>query len=147
MKLRLFVFFAALAALAPHGVGAQRASATKEFPVTKTLSVKVPGKVAFVSWSVQSDSTYIQISFPGVPNGQKQPEHARTQVWLLKTDGTAMFQTYKSQESPAMSISNAGWDMPLVLYTFPPSARTEAIAVVVRVDDEFFVERLTPDLK
>ena len=138
MKLRRFVFFTALAALASTGVDAQRSS---------VLTLKVPGKVAFVSWTVQSDSAYIQISFPGVRNGEKQPALARTQVWLLKSDGTAMVQTAKSPDSPAIAISNAGWSTPVVVYTFPASARTEAIAVAIKVDDEFFVERLVRDVK
>jgi hypothetical protein len=147
MKLLSVVFFTALAALPSDSAGAQRSSAAQESPVTKTLNIKVPGKITFVYWSVQSNSTYIQISFPGVPHGQTEPEVARTQVWLLKSDGTAMPQMYKSPESPAMGISMAGRDTPFVIYTFPSSARTEAISVVVKVDDEFFAERLTPDLK
>lgn len=127
MKLLSVVFLTALAALPSDSAGAQRSSGAQEPPVTKTLNIKVPGKITFVYWSVQSDSTYIQISFPGVPHGQTQPEVARTQVWLLKSDGTVIPQTYKSPESPAEGISNAGWDTPFVIYTFPASARAEAI--------------------
>jgi len=121
--------------------GAQRSSAPPEFPVRTALSTKVPGKVNAVDWSEQSDASYIQISFAGVRSGQKQPPLARTQVWLLKTDGTVVTQKSKSPDSPAISIGNAGWDTPLVIYDFPPGARSETTSVVVRVDDEFFVER------
>ena len=121
--------------------GAQRSSAPREFPVRTALSTKVPGKVSAVDWSEQSDASYIQISFTGAPTGQKQPPVARTQVWLLKTDGTVITQIRKSPDSPAISIGNAGWDTPLVIYDFPPGARSETTSVVVKVDDEFFVER------
>jgi len=121
--------------------GAQRSSAPREFPVTTALSTKVPGKVNAVDWSEQSDASYIQISFAGVRSGQKQPPLARTQLWLLKADGTVVTQKSRSPDSPAISIGNGGWDTPFVIYGFPPGARSETTSVVVRVDDEFFVER------
>jgi hypothetical protein len=125
------------------GQGALRSSAPPETPVRTMLGIKVPGKVEGVHWSEQSDASYIQISFPGAPTGQKQPPLAKTQVWLLKADGTVVTQKSKSPDSPAMSISNAGWDTQFVIYDFPPRAQSETGAVVVKVDDEFFVERPT----
>jgi hypothetical protein len=130
----------ALVAMASFSRAASDLSVSQS-PVRTALSTKVPGKVNAVDWSEQSDASYIQISFAGVRSGQKQPPLARTQVWLLKTDGTVVTQKSKSPDSPAISIGNAGWDTPLVIYDFPPGARSETTSVVVRVDDEFFVER------
>jgi hypothetical protein len=144
MKIKFFVLTAVLLfGLRLHADGAEPSKADEQ-PVTKVLTIKVPGKVDSVFWSVKSDLCTVQISFPSVRQDQKQPEHSRTQVWLLKADGTTI--PLKSKP-PTVGISNGGWNTFSDIYTFAPSAQTEAIAVVVSIDDQIFVERLTPNVK
>ncbi|MDB6024401.1 MAG: hypothetical protein JWM68_624 [Verrucomicrobiales bacterium] len=107
--------------------------------VTKTLKIKIPNKVDFVHWSIQGDSCTVQITLPAVPLEQKQPEHAQIQVWLLKSDGTVIPQNRKPSTP---WISTMGFKIDHLRYSFPPSAQTEAVAVVVSIDEELFVERL-----
>jgi hypothetical protein len=112
-----------------------------EFPVTKVLGIKAPGKVEAVFWTIQRDVCSIQVSFPSVPQGEELPEHARVQVWLLESDGTAISPVHQGP----VSILKSGWQTPSVIYAFPEFARTEAVAVVVRIDDEYHVEALTSE--
>jgi hypothetical protein len=116
-------------------------------PVNTRLKLVVPGKVQSVTWSIQRDLCAIQINFPSVQDGEKEPQHARTQVWLLRPDGTIVPRTSKSPELRAIGISNAGWVTYFVSYTFPVSARTEALAVAIQIDDELFIERVTANSK
>jgi hypothetical protein len=39
---------------------------------------------------------------------------------------------------------NAGSTMPFVAWWFPPSARAEAVAVMIKIDDDVYIERLAP---
>lgn len=134
---------ALLATLVPGRVGAQR-------PVDdiKFLKMSVPGKIERVSWSVLRDQCSIQIwgpSFPiavGDPTNEIQAHEAlfpRTQVWLLKSDGTAIRQTRKPERG---GVGDNGSARRVVAAYFPASACKEAISVVVKVDEQFLVEPL-----
>ena len=105
----------------------------------KRLQIKAPQKISAVFWVVERTSCIVQINFLALPDGQKQPEHPRTQVWLLKADGSAI----PSKGTPAtFGISGVNHTTDSVAYIFPPSAKTEARAVAISIDDDFFVERL-----
>lgn len=108
---------------------------------TRVLSIKVPDKVAAVYWVTQNDLCTVQISFPAVPQDSEQPKQARTIAWLLKSDGTAIPRTRKPHKA---GISKSGHVTESVIHTFPRTARDEAVAVVVSIDDELFTERLIP---
>jgi hypothetical protein len=146
MKTRsFFVLTVLLAALASGGVDAQRSSHEIKF-----LKMNVPGKVERVAWSVESNQCSVQIwgpSFrigPGDPTSEIQAHETllpRTQVWLLRSDGTAIPQTRKPERG---GVGNDGAGHAVMTSYFPASARTKAISVVVSVDDEFLVEPLTP---
>jgi hypothetical protein len=115
-----------------------------EHPVTKTLQIKVPEKISAVFWTIQAHLCSIHISFLSVPDGQKQLEHPRTQVWLLKADGSVI----PPKEKPStIGISMVNHTTDSISYVFPPSAKTEACAAVISIDDGFFVERLPPSPK
>ena len=107
---------------------------------TIALGIKVPEKVSEVFWSVQSEVCTIQVSFPSLPDGDTQPEHPPTQVWLLKSDGTTIATV---SEPTTMGTSMAGHTTESAIYTFPQTAHLEAIAVVVSIDGQLFTEKLS----
>jgi len=112
-------------------------------PVFHRLKFEVPGKLQAVTWSAQRNALIVQIDFPSVRNGEPEPAHARTNVWLLKPDGMVPLVS-RSPESPAIGLSKSGWVTYFVTFAFPRSAETESVAIVLQVDDQFFVERLLP---
>lgn len=112
--------------------------------VTSDLKIAVPGKVDFVSWSVQEGHCLVQISFPSVRTGVAQPKHAKIQAWLLRADGTSIPQMGKMERG---GVSNAGFDTDYALFRFPEFARTEAMGVVVSVDGQLFAVALKPEAK
>jgi len=104
----------------------------------KVLAMKVPGKIDSVIWSVQRSDCFVKIQFAPVPS-QPPPKDLATQVWLLQADGSTIPQrTWSSSGSVGFGESTTAF----VNYLFPPSAATDAVAVVVMVDGQFFVESL-----
>ena len=146
-KLMRTTFFVLLSAflfeLAAHNFGSESSSGAVKQPIFQTLKIMVPKKVQAVHWSIQNELCVLQITFMGVPQDQERPKHSSTQVWLLKADGTVI---PPKQETPTVWIASGGSKIPSICYTFPPSARTEAMGVVVSINDQLFVERLTPNL-
>ena len=144
VKARLITLCTAFVFVATGVRGAEPSKLDSEHPVTKTLPIKAPQAVSAVFWSVQSDVCVLQVSFQPVPDKQRQPEHPRTQVWLLKADGTVIPQTCKPS---ANGISMANHTTDSISYVFPPAAKREACAVVISIGDGFFVVRLLPSTK
>ena len=145
MKTQLFTLCAISFLFATSEIrGAEPIPAKVEHPVTKTLNIKAPAKISAVFWSVTRDLCTIQVSFLPVRDGQVRPEHPRTQVWLLKADGTVIPQTYKPSTD---GVSMANSTTYSTMYVFPALAKTEATAAVVSIDNDFFVERLLPEPK
>jgi hypothetical protein len=60
------------------------------------------------------------ISHPS-ENGEPEPAHARTNVWLLKPDGMVPLVS-RSPESPAIGLSKSGWVTYFVTFAFRRSA-------------------------
>lgn len=112
--------------------------------VTKTLAIKVAKKVTHVFWSIQPDVCTVQIRFPAVPDGEQQPQHPVTNVWLLKADGTSVAYQGKPR---TFGTSMAGHTGESAIYSFPSLAKDEAVAVVVSIDGQLFTERLKPFAK
>jgi len=107
--------------------------------VLTVVQLKVPPTISRVYWSVETNGCSIHIHWPSVREDQPSLEHPPVQVWLLKSDGTAIPQTGKSGTG---AFTKAGFIMPHTIFFFPPSARAEAVSVVLRLGDEFFVEPL-----
>lgn len=112
--------------------------------MTKTLAIKVEKKVSQVFWSTQQNVCTIQIRFPSVPDGEQQPQHPKTSVWLLKANGTSVAYQDKPR---TIGTSMAGHTGESAIYSFPASAKDEAMAVVVSIDGQMFTERLKPFAK
>lgn len=107
---------------------------------TSTLAIKVPKKVDAVYLSTQVSRWALQIGvLPYVPHDAEMPPIPSTQVWLLKSDGTVIPYSNKPK---TVGLSNAGQTKYSIYYRFPAAARTDAMAIVVNIDDEIFVERL-----
>ena len=121
--------------------------AADQHPITKRLPIEVPDEVSAVFWSASRSDDYacsIQISFIPVREGKPQPAHPKTQVWLLKADGTVISPTHVAQR---IGIGNAGSVTESDSYGYPRSATEHAVAVVVSIGERLFVERLRSDPK
>lgn len=74
------------------------------------------------------------------PRPAKTPEF---QVWLLRSNGTQILPTYRSP-TPDPAKCNLRCIAQEVLYRFSLADGDEAVAAVVRVDGEYYVEKLQP---
>jgi len=112
----------------------------------KTLAI--PGKVAGVLWTVRPERCTLQIVFPNAGRiRQAMADHPKLdvhlpsiQAWLLRADGSAISSIARSEPG-----QRANPRQPFgveVLIAFPRLADMEAVAVALRVDDVFLIERL-----
>jgi hypothetical protein len=111
----------------------------------KTL--EIPGKVAGVLWTVRPERCTLQIVFPNAGRIQqamadppKRDLHRPSiQAWLLRADGSAISSIGRSEPGAKNPRQPFGVE---VLIAFPRLADKEAVAVALRVDDVFLIERL-----
>ncbi len=122
-----------------HSALAQQSSPSPEKPISRKLAINVPGKINSVTLSIQKSVCLLQLESPGFVGSEPEPKNPSSQVWLLRADGSAIPQTSKPNTIP---ISNGGVVTPCIIYSFPRSAATDAVAVVVSVEGELFVEGL-----
>ena len=107
----------------------------------KTL--EIPGKVAGVLWTVRPERCTLQIVFPnaGRANPKLDLHRPSIQAWLLRADGSAIPSIGRAE--PGANAENKLLPFGVeVLIAFPRLADTEAVAVALRVDDVFLIERL-----
>ncbi|HTS52441.1 MAG TPA: hypothetical protein VMH26_04140 [Burkholderiales bacterium] len=113
----------------------------------KTL--EIPGKVAAVFWTLRPERCTLQIVFPNAGGiAQATADHPKLdlhqpsiQAWLLRADGSAISSIGRSEPGAKNPRQPFGVE---VLIAFPRSADMEAVAVALRVDDVFLIERLSP---
>jgi hypothetical protein len=111
----------------------------------KTL--EIPGKVAAVLWTVRPERCTLQIVFPNAGGIQQaMADHPKLhlhrpsiQAWLLSADGSAISPIVRSEPGETNPRQPFGVE---VLIAFPRLADKEAVAVALRVDDAFLIERL-----
>jgi len=138
----------ALAALCCCPVSYSQAPVAQDSVVARDLKkLRVPGKVAAVLWTRRNDRFTLQVVPPGgsrigyvaKPDPKAQSFADRIQVWLLRADGTMIMPA-----GFATPGANPGKNLPPVevLYAFPLSANKEAVAVAMKVDDQFYIEEL-----
>ena len=121
--------------------------AADQHPITKRLPIQIPDEVSAVFWSASRSDDYacsIQISFLPMREGKPQPAHPKTQVWLLRADGTVIPPTHVAKRD---GIGNAGSVTESDSYAYPRSATEDAVAVVVSIGERLFFERLRSDRK
>jgi hypothetical protein len=107
-------------------------------------SLEVPGKVIAVLWTKRSERCTLQIVFPtlvrilqAAPDGSKR-HRPDVQAWLLRADGSAIAPIERT-EPRGNGRQPFGVEVQLA---FPRSADAEAVAVALRVDDRYLIERL-----
>ena len=121
---------------------ANAAEAQEQQISTRALrTLQIPGKVANVVWTVRLERCTLQIVFPNRTGTAFDPKLRRpsVQAWLLSADGSAIPSIGRSEPGAKNFRQPYGNE---VLIAFPRTADTEAVAVALRVDDVFLVERL-----
>lgn len=80
-----------------------------------------------------------------VPADTQPAKRPQTSVWLLRADGTQILpgapSTNPSVDSCSKNIRCIAVD---VQYRFSIADATAAVAIAVRIDDEYFIEKLQP---
>jgi hypothetical protein len=147
MKRHYYVTFVVgiLLSSTPQSTGQQPAQVAQH-PSTTKLDIK-DAEMSAVFWSRSRDAAYnssIQISFPSVAEGQRQPSHPETQVWLLKADGTVILPTEKPS---TFGIGGVKRVTDSISYAYSHVASAEAVAVVISINGRFFVKPLLADDK
>jgi hypothetical protein len=138
-RLRILLVASAAAAIC-SGAGAQGSSRTTK------LNIAVKDKVSAVYWVTDSPACALQISFQPVRQGRGRepatppPARPQTEAWLLTADGGVI--PHASQNPVLAGISKSGEVTPLAIYAFSCAAASAAVAAVVEVDGEFFVDKL-----
>ena len=113
----------------------------------KTL--EIPGKVAGVLWTVRPERCTLQIVFPNAGGIQQaMAGHPKLdlhrpsiQAWLLRADGSAISSIGRSEPDERAQGPRQPFGVE-VLIAFPRLADMEAVAVALRVDNVFLIERL-----
>ncbi|HEV2701883.1 MAG TPA: hypothetical protein VGV09_09655 [Steroidobacteraceae bacterium] len=129
---------------------ANAAEAQEQQISTRDLrTLQIPGKVANVVWTVRPERCTLQIVFPNAGAiAQATADHPKlplrkpsVQAWLLRADGSAI--TSIGRWEPRVNTNNIRQPLGVeILIAFPRMADTEAVAVALRVDDAFLIERL-----
>lgn len=141
------VFILAFKTLADSASAAE--SQAQQISTTDLRTLQIPGRVAGVVWTVRPERCTLQIVFPtGGGITQATGDHAMldlrppsVQAWLLRADGTAISSI--GRWDPEKKAKNVRQPFGMeVLIAFPKQADTEAVAVALRVDGRFLIERL-----
>lgn len=115
-------------------VGASYALAQSPDPkvvISQSLAaIKSSSRIAAVLWTRRADHYTLQVVFPRSSSVCMRPDTAVT-VWLLGPDGA----TIPVSRDAASSCSED-------LYSVPISSGQSAAAVALKIDDEYFIEKL-----
>lgn len=145
----LFTFFTAILAsvLATGPLRAQQPLADPQGAASsngvddRALKLKVPGKVEAVFLFRQKESLDVSLRLAANQIGMPEPQLREIEVWLLKSDGTV----FPHPEKPKRGVSYFNGDtVPILSYAFPTIEKSDPVALVMQVDGEFSVEKLTP---
>lgn len=159
MAARSGMLAAAAAALLLSGMFPATAQETP--PAHDLKKLRVDDKVQAVLWTRRSDGYTLQVVFPRssrvLDPRQQDPgrggpllAYPDVRVWLLKEDGSLIEPTRRLGVAPTTqaAVVARGADDRIVrmevLYHFPLSAGTEAVAVAVKVDGEYRIEPIIP---
>jgi hypothetical protein len=136
----------------------------QEHPVVaeELVKLRASGKVLTALWTARKDVYTLQLVLPvsvtappgpvGMhatrqvtavpPRPQAQPAHV--QVWLLRPDGTQILPLRQSSPPEPARLTCPRCISYEVSYTFPLAAGREAVAAAVMINDDFYIDRLTP---
>lgn len=104
----------------------------------RVIAPKASPKVGTVLWTRRTDRYTLQVVFPrssAVPSRQQNPA---VTLWLLGADGAVI----SSSKDPVPVKSNT--PPAEVSYSVPLSSGEAAVAAALRIDDEYFIEKLQP---
>ncbi|MEO8313468.1 MAG: hypothetical protein ABI645_01625 [Pseudomonadota bacterium] len=122
-------------------------------------NVRASGKVMAALWTARKDYYTLQLVFPlstpvmpgwlqparnQVSSATPQPQTASVQVWLLKADGTQIFQEHGSPTPRPEGLTSPRAISYSINYVFPFAASREAIAIAVKINDDFYIDQLKP---
>jgi len=120
----------------------QAAMEVKHIPLTINYGL------GHVLMSEQPTLYSVQLPIGGGSSFEKYPapdvESFGLQVWLLRTDGTAIPQHGKPGE---IEIGGAGWDNVYMLYTFDKGASNELAGIVVRAKGKLYCQEIGAERK
>lgn len=128
------------------------------------LKLRAEGKVEAVLWTRRADHYTLQVIFPrgiqlgrslqpatNVPDeGAPRLAYPDVRVWLLKDDGTMIAPLKRLAVAPSLAataVARGASDTARrieVMYEFPLSAGTEAVAIAMQVDGDYRIEPITP---
>lgn len=144
-----FLVLCALAGISPAE------SAEKRDVVSQDLKqLRAPGKIEAAIWTRRPEGYTLQVvlnlNTPSlgpmdgrrkVPSAGPEPSPlAQIKVWLLRADGS-LIQPRRT-ELPNPAIAGPRTRAMDATYVFPEAAGTEAVAVAMQVDGEFYIEKL-----
>jgi len=134
--------------LANHANHANAADDPEQPIATRDLkTLQIPGKVTGVLWTVRPERCTLQIVFPNAGRLQQtMADHQKLrqpsiQAWLLSADGSAISSIGRWEPGDHAKSPRQPFGVE-VLLAFPRLADKEAVAVALRVDDVFLIERL-----
>jgi hypothetical protein len=111
------------------------------------LKIDMPDGLGPVSMSDQVAMYVVQLPIGGASSFAKySPPDASglgLQVWLLKTNGTAVNQRTKPH---IIGIGNAGWDTYYMIYTFDRVPSNELAGIVFQVKGKFYSREITSSM-
>ena len=117
-------------------------SAEKARPVTKRILEITSEHAVSLNWSVQEGKGIVDIALPSVKDNTPMPAPPSIQVWLLKADGNSAPPSLKPVSG--VGASNAGWTTLHIVYSFSPDSIASAVALAVKIEDDFYVAPLLP---
>ncbi len=115
--------------------------------------LRAPGKVEAALWTRRSEGytfqVVLRVAFGQPPVGSRITRVSNEglsipgiQVWLLKADGSLLRP--ERTRLPDARVINVRSMTAEASFQFPEVAGTEAVAVAMKIDEEFHIQRLEP---
>lgn len=134
-----------VAVLAPQ---ATVASEPQPVVAQQLHSPKASKKIGAVLWTRRPDSYTLQIVFArtggitGIVDGQSilgpQGQHPVVTAWLLRADGSAIV----TKRTPSLAEPQKPGLPVEILYAAPLAEGKEAVAIAIRIENDYFVEAI-----
>jgi hypothetical protein len=149
--MKLAIIFVVLAVLPCHHSNAQATNKPAEIfsrarrgaVEVKHIPLSIDYGFGHVLMSEQSTVYSVQLPIGSKSSSEKHepldPGSLNLQVWLLKTDGTAIPKHGKPGE---VEIGSMGWDNYYMMYTFDKGSSNELAGIVVRAKEKLYVQEI-----
>jgi hypothetical protein len=151
------LMYAAALALACAVGGISGATADSQVVAQDLRNIRGSGKVMGAQWTVRKDRYTLQLVLPMpqplqnlagpvvvTPPGTS-PEPARVRVWVLKADGTQIYQLHGTGKPKPEGLSGGSRNTSYSLtYAYPLETGKDAVAVAIQINDDYFIDPLQP---